>query len=89
MSKQPQRYSNLNFEAIEHKKVNWLKIGLLWGTFMFITMTLLMPVIIGTEYNLSIILINLPIWTIGGLAFGYTMKWWMGKRLKNANNTYE
>lgn len=87
MDKQPQRFSNLSFEAIEHKKVNWLKTGLVWGAFMFITMTLLMPLITGTEYDLTIILINLPIWTIGGVAFGYTMKWWMGKRLKNADQT--
>ena len=62
--------------------------GLLWGTFMFIVMTLLMPLITGSEYNLTLILINLPIWAIGGLTFGYLMKWWMGKKIRNAYKDY-
>lgn len=86
LNKQPERYSKLNFQAIEHKKVNWLRMGLLWGTFMFIVMTLLMPLITGTEYSLTLILVNLPIWAIGGLTFGYVMKLWMGKKIRNDNS---
>lgn len=80
--KQPDRYSNLSFETLEHKKTNWLKMGLLWGTFMFIIMILLMPLITGTNYEVRNFLIGIPIWLIAGLTFGLVMKWWMGKKIK-------
>ncbi|TRX58433.1 hypothetical protein FNH22_13895 [Fulvivirga sp. M361] len=84
LKSQPSRYSNLNLQPIEHKNVNWVKMGLGWGVIMFIIMSLFMPVLNGTDHSWTAILINFPIWVVGGLCFGYVMKWWMGKRLKKA-----
>lgn len=87
MEKQPERYANLNFESIEHWKMQWVKMGLLWGTFMYIVMTLLLPPIIGSSYELVNFLIGIPIWLIAGLIFGYVMKWWMGKKVRLAGTS--
>ena len=87
LRKQPERYSNLNLQPVEHKKVNWIKMGLLFGAAMYILSSLSMILTSGSEYILTAILVNIPIWTIGGIGFGYLMKWQMGKRVKNANNT--
>ncbi len=82
VEKQPARYSNIKLEKIEHKKINWLLLGLLWGAIMFVVMHLIPPLIDGKGYNQTILLINLPIWAFSGLAFGYTMKWWMGLKVR-------
>ena len=50
---------------------------------MYVFMTLVNPLIVGNEITLKMILIGIPIWTIAGLGFGYTMKYFMGKRAKS------
>ncbi len=52
----------------------WIKIGLLWGLFMFVIMTFVWPAIEGDEISLKRILIGIPIWLIGGIGFGYSMR---------------
>lgn len=52
----------------------WQKVGLSWALWMFIFMTFIWPLIDGEEITLKKTLIGVPIWVIGGLAFGWTMK---------------
>lgn len=52
----------------------WQKVGISWALWMFVIMTFVWPLIDGEEITLKKILIGIPIWLIGGLAFGWTMK---------------
>ena len=61
----------LSLTAPEFK---WWYIGLRWGVFMFIFMTILIPLIDGEGISQRKILIGIPLWTISGLLFGLTMK---------------
>lgn len=92
-AKQPDRYKNISLEIPEKKNSTktWLKSGLLWGLFMFVSMVLIYPMIKGVEITQKSILIGIPLWLIGGLGWGYTMKRWMnkkGRENKAHNNVY-
>ena len=84
LTKQPDRYKNLNLEIPEKKNStkNWLKSGLIWGLFMFVSLSIVYPLIKGVEITQKNILIGIPLWLIGGLVWGYTMKIWMNKKGK-------
>lgn len=84
LDEQPERYKNLNLEIIEKKNTtrNWLKAGLYFGLLMFVTMEIVSPLIANKEITLKSIFIGIPLWTICGLAWGYTMKLWMNKKGK-------
>jgi hypothetical protein len=84
LDKQPDRYKNINLEISEKKNStkNWLKSGLFFGLFMFITMQILFPLIKNKEITQKSILIGIPLWLICGLVWGFTMKWWMNKKGK-------
>ncbi|MEQ9220892.1 MAG: hypothetical protein RLO17_22750 [Cyclobacteriaceae bacterium] len=88
LDEQPSRYVNIIVELVEHKQVNWIKLGLLWGVLMYVTMQLLNPLLLGRDYKLVDFIVGIPIWLAGGLMFGWLMKWWMrrnAKRLKINN----
>jgi len=66
-------------EEIKHENASWLKTGIGWGGIMYILVTIVNPLIAGKEITLPMILIGIPLWIVAGLAFGYIMKYWMGK----------
>lgn len=82
LKKQPERYLKLKLEISENKNStkNWLKYGLLWALLMYVTMTFLFPLIQHEPISTTIALIGIPIWILGGLGFGYTMKVWMNRK---------
>lgn len=84
LDKQPDRYKNINLEIPEKKNStkNWLKSGLFFGLFMFITMQIIFPLIENKEITQKSILIGIPLWLICGLGWGLTMKLWMNKKGK-------
>ena len=90
LDKQPERYRRINLEIPEKKNTtkNWLKSGLYFGIFMFVSMVIIYPLIKGKEITLESIVIRVPLWIIGGLAYGFTMKLWMNKKgkLNKAHN---
>jgi hypothetical protein len=47
-------------------------------------MVLLFPLITGEGWTTRGILIGIPVWLIGGLAYGYMMKIFVGKRKSRA-----
>jgi len=84
LDKQPERYKNLNLEIIEKKNTtkNWLKMGFFWGLFMYVFMIIILPLIKQEEISQKSMLIGIPIWLIGGLAYGFFMKIWMNRKGK-------
>ena len=56
------------------KMKKWVKLGMIWGVFMFVIMTFIWPLIDGDTITLRSVLIAIPIWAITGLIFGYTMR---------------
>ena len=81
LQKQPERYNNITLEISDNINSTkaWLKRGLLFGFFMFVIMGLIFPLIYGSKITLPNVLIAIPLWTIAGIAWGATMKWWMSK----------
>jgi hypothetical protein len=81
LQKQPDRYKNLDLENVPNpfEGYGWVRQGLFWGLFMYVFTTLMFPLIDGEGITLRKTLIGIPIWTIGGLVFGYTMKIINGK----------
>ena len=84
IKKQPIRFETLDLNSIPnpYEGKGWIKEGLGWGLFMFIFMTFLYPFFSGETIELKNVLTAIPIWTIGGLLFGYTMKLFMGTKNK-------
>jgi hypothetical protein len=55
------------------KESKWWIDGLVWGVFMYVFMALY-PLIFGNCVTRKELLINIPIWIIGGLIFGLWTK---------------
>jgi hypothetical protein len=53
---------------------SWVKFGLVWGTFMFLMMNIVFPLIDGNSLTIKSFIIGIPIWLIGGLIFGYVSR---------------
>lgn len=82
LSKQASRFKNLDLDTIPNPfdGKGWIKVGLGWGAFMFVFMVFVFPWFSGEEITMAKILIGIPVWTLGGLGFGYSMKKWSGKK---------
>lgn len=82
LSKQPKRYSELKLEVTAKAFTTkyFLKLGLLFGLFMFVSMVFVFPLIINEEITKKSILLGIPLWTISGLAWGYIMKVWVNRK---------
>lgn len=65
-------------QAIEQKTRNtrhdWWKHGLFFGGFLYISLNIILPLVLATEYDISIFLNSLPVALIAGLFFGLGMK---------------
>ena len=53
---------------------NWVRFGLLWGTFMFFTISIIFPLLENVPLEPVRLFKSLAVWLIMGLVFGYTMK---------------
>lgn len=89
LNKQPQRFASVDVNKVapELSKKRWVAIGLSWGLFMFIFTTFIMPWLRDEAITTTEILISIPIWTLGGLAFGYTMKKMMVKKVQKLDTS--
>jgi len=58
----------------------WIIYGLVWGIFMLIIMNFIYPFFSGEQISWKNFLIALPIWIIGGLAFGAIMKFYKNQK---------
>ncbi len=73
---------------VQVKTIHWLLIGtFIWGVFMWIFVEFLpqmRQVLNGKEWDLTIMLVTLPIWLSAGCAWGLFMGFWMNRRGKKA-----
>lgn len=76
LDKQPERYQNIDLENMPNplNKKNFVKIGLIWGAFMFVIMSLIFPYLFGDEITYKSLFIGLIIWAIAGLLLGFVMR---------------
>lgn len=88
LAKQSERYENLDLETVPNalEGKGWIKLGLGWGAFMFVFMTLVFPLFSGDEISSTSILVGIPLWTLAGLGFGYAMKWWSTSKWNSQAN---
>jgi len=84
LDNQPARYKGIQLDGLKFKDINWIHLGVGWGVFMFVLMVIIYPLLMGKTISLLNIAIGILIWSLGGLAFGYTLKKWMGRRSKSA-----
>lgn len=82
IEKQPERYASieLNEFANPYEGYGWIKQGLFFGTFMYVFIALVIPLVSNKEISSQDLLIEIPIWLIGGLAFGYIMRLFSNKK---------
>ncbi|WP_159800295.1 hypothetical protein [Flavobacterium sp. MK4S-17] len=85
LKKQPARYrdAGISLPQNPYNKKGWIKEGLTWGTIMFILMEILLPAIEDEEIGWRNFAVGIPIWLLGGLLFGYSMKRFFAAKLKN------
>jgi hypothetical protein len=62
---------------------NWVVAGLVWGAFMFLIMNIVFPLCNDKKISGWEMLIDIPLWIIGGLIFGYLSR---KKTVKNNEN---
>lgn len=86
LAKQPARYANLDLDNSQDPFAGsgWIQQGLVFGMLLYVIMVLLFPLITGEGWTTRGILIGIPVWLIGGLAYGYMMKFFTGKRKSRA-----
>lgn len=95
LEKQRQKALEIDTSPMLHKDVPWIKMAVGFGGFMFLFMTLVFQTILyfidneGKDYIDHILdgrflLISAVIWSIAGLAFGWFMKYQLGKVNKEA-----
>jgi len=58
---------------------HWVVHGILWGAFMFVFTLLLNTLVFKDAITLRKIGIGIPIWLIGGLAYGYIVGYYTTK----------
>jgi len=74
LEKQKIKFSKpLNLSTPEFK-IKWWRDGLSWGLLMYFFMEILFPLIQGKDITQKGLLIGIPVWMIGGLLFGCTLK---------------
>jgi hypothetical protein len=85
LEKQPQRFINQNLEYDDELNTtkHWIVSGLIWGLFMFVFISIAVPLLSGDEITIKSILVGFIVGIFGGTAWGYTMKIWMNKMGKN------
>ncbi len=86
LNNQPVRFIDLMLEPLPPKPIRWKRMGLIWGAAMYIIMTLTLPIATGTPLTWQLALFSLPLWALGGLAFGLTMKWALARLIKNPDS---
>lgn len=61
---------------------NWIYHGLIWGGFMFLMMEILFPFAKSEAITLKTFLLGTVVWALGGLAWGFLMHVFFGRRKK-------
>lgn len=79
LEKEKTRFTPILSQGLpEAQKVSWLKMGLMYGLFMFSVMVL--PKIFQNELSTTAIVKHAAVWLIAGLVFGFAMKLILGRK---------
>ena len=80
--KEKERLANaLEQPLIQAKSINWVLIGVFgWGVPTWVTVEVVLNVWSGREWDLIIMFIQLPIWIVGGFAWGLFMRFFMNRK---------
>lgn len=55
-------------------KKQWVTTGIAWGIFMFFLIAIALPYFQNEPITLKNVLIGFPLWILGGLGYGFSMK---------------
>ncbi len=85
LEKEKERLANvLERPLIQAKSINWLLSGTLyWGGFMWVILGVIpqiREVLNGGEWDLMMMFVSLPIWMVGGFAWGLFMRFFMNRK---------
>ena len=70
---------NRNVPSVD--KVRWLWTGLIWGLVTFVLVEIIIGPLTGdAAISLKTFYIGIPIWTVAGLCFGLSMRWWESRK---------
>jgi len=85
LAKQPERFKDikLDFEPNPFTGKGWIVQGLTFGSIMFVLNAIGLPLIFDEEITLLKLTIAIPIWLLGGLAYGYAMKKFASSRFQS------
>ena len=89
LEKEKERLANvLERPLIQAKSINWLLRGTLyWGGFMWVILGVIpqiREVLNGGEWDLMMMFVSLPIWMVGGFAWGLFMRFFMNRKGEKA-----
>ena len=76
LENQPERYETIEYQKTTEENFQWLKTGMSWGGFMYILSSFINPLVSGEEVSLLLVILGIPLWTIGGICFGYVLSKW-------------
>nr|MBS0038301.1 hypothetical protein [Saprospiraceae bacterium] len=87
LAKQPARYEDVNIEEIESgfERKKWILEGLGLGLFLFLIHLMGFPLLTGESMDWSFSPAFLTICLMGGLLYGYLMKWYHLRRRKEVS----
>ena len=85
LEKEKERLANvLERPLVQAKSINWLLSGTLyWGGFMWVILGVIpqiREVLNGGEWDLMMMFVSLPIWMVGGFAWGLFMRFFMNRK---------
>lgn len=63
-------------------KKNWFKTGIFWGVFMFVTMSIIYPLLNKQALVLKHVLIEILIWLAAGIVMSFIMNMFMRVLIK-------
>ena len=76
LENQPERFESIEYNTATEENAQWLKIGMSWGGLMYILATFINPLFTGEEVSTLLVFLGIPLWTIGGICFGYVISKW-------------
>jgi len=84
LAAQPARYEHIDLSTrqSDYDKKNWVVSGLSFGMLLYFAMAIVWPMIQGDLVDMKSLLRAAPIYIVGGLVYGYVMKWYMSRKGK-------
>lgn len=72
--------NTIGTKKMKFEKNGWIIVGLIWGIGMLIIMTFAAPMLRGEDVTGQTLIIDIPLWLMAGLGWGYFMKRFLMKQ---------